>query len=90
MKHSEIQKAWSSKPEARKKNSEAQLRDEVRNRKSNAMKKVWKEKLNNKKTHRGRKIIIKYILISSLVVKKYKIAKTEIDVQLNIPSSPSK
>lgn len=39
--HSEVQKMWSNTPEARARNSEAQLRPEVRIKKSQRMKEVW-------------------------------------------------
>lgn len=43
IRHSEIQKEWSRTPEARKNNSEAQLKETVRMKKSNACKQYWAE-----------------------------------------------
>ena len=48
------------------------------------------EKLKHKKISRGIAITIRYNLISSLDIKKYKILKIEIVDILSTPSKPSK
>lgn len=49
--HSEIQQTWSRTPEARAKNSAAQLRPEVRHAKSEAMKERWETDVELRERH---------------------------------------